>query len=170
MKKRRCLFPLGGFFPPHFHIFLLQNHKMWWQQTRKTPTASIHLKTRPKTLSLHWPIWRSDKGVGRWGDGGGAKVGQFNLARLGQQDVAGLNVPAEGEQTWALDRSLEEEPYETKTLRKKINGLPVDHVVGVKVGQSLQSTVCDGSDLHFLQRLFMNWGREAVTSSVSSVN
>lgn len=31
-----------------------------------------------------------------------------------------------------------------------MDGLPVDHVVGVKVGQSLQSAVRDGGNLYFL--------------------
>lgn len=34
--------------------------------------------------------------------------------------------------------------------------LPMDHVVGVKVGQTLQSTMCDGSYLNLLQRFFVN--------------
>lgn len=68
--------------------------------------------------SLHSPIWCSDKGVGRWCDGGGAEVSQFNLSRLSQQDVAGLHVPAEGECDRGSDVFIEAYK-ETKTLGKE---------------------------------------------------
>lgn len=45
------------------------------------------------SVCFHSPIWRPHKGVCRWGDGGGAKVGQFDLPGLCQQNVTCLHIP-----------------------------------------------------------------------------
>ena len=44
------------------------------------------------------PIWRAHKGVCRTGDGGRAKVCQFDLSGLRQQDVPSFNISERGEE------------------------------------------------------------------------
>lgn len=45
-------------------------------------------------------------------------------------------------------------------------GLPVNHVVWVKIDQSLQSTMGDGSYFHFLEGFLVNWKKRGISSLI----
>lgn len=66
--------------------------------SRKTFQLPLKASTGVRCC-VHWPVRRSDKGVGRWGNGGGAKVSQFDQAQLSQQDVAGFHISVRRERS-----------------------------------------------------------------------
>ena len=114
------------------------------------------------------PIWCSHKGIGGRGNGRRAKISQFHLAWFCQQDIACLDVSVgdkgkrRGDYSFQTHAAVTTLSVVTRRTRRTPHtaggqGLPVNHVVGVKISQALQSTVRDRSYLHFLEGLLVDW-------------
>ncbi len=115
---------------------------------------------KPLCMCCCIPIWSPNKGVSRTGDGGGAKICQFHLPRLRQQDVSCLDVSVRrtrrNHYSSTQTGGLKAQAVDAQHAPKHLKHSPVNHVVGVKISQSLKSTMGDCSYFHLLQRFLVN--------------
>lgn len=104
------------------------------------------------------PIWSPNKGVGRTGNGGRAKICEFYLPWLRQQNVSCLDISVKTHNRKGLQHHTDRTHKHLMTcLPPMLKHPPVNHLVGMKVSQSLKSTMGNCSYFHLLQRLLVNW-------------
>lgn len=76
-------------------IWFIQNHSCWHKIKRRKKSTDAQMsceKTMGVSVGVCWPVRCPHKGVGRWGNGGRAEVGQFDLTQLSQQDVTSFHI------------------------------------------------------------------------------
>lgn len=119
-------------------------------------TTCNYLKNLQDEFIFGVPIWSPNEGVGRTGDGGRAKICQFHLPWLSEQDVSCLDVSVKKHIRRGLQHRTGRARKHSTTCSDLDKHPPVNHLVGMKVSQPLKSTVGNCSYFHLLQRLLVN--------------